>query len=114
LMRWPELDDVGALPTARLAAARPSLAVVGPIAAAGTTWYAGYSPRLSNFGSSRLRCAASPATRPPLRDYLSAIQGPIVLVGHSYGGAVITDAATGNPSVQARVYVDAIAPAEGQ
>jgi pimeloyl-ACP methyl ester carboxylesterase len=37
-----------------------------------------------------------------------------VLVGHSYGGAVITDAATGNPSVQARVYVDAIAPAEGQ
>src|SRR4051794_4920637 len=30
-----------------------------------------------------------------LRDYLAAISGPIVLVGHSYGGAVTTNAATG-------------------
>ena len=49
-----------------------------------------------------------------LRDYLEAISGPIVLVGHSYGGAVITDAATGNTSVKALVYVDAFAPKEGQ
>ena len=49
-----------------------------------------------------------------IRDYLSVIQGPIVLVGHSYGGAVITNAAKGNPNVQALVYIDAFAPAEGE
>lgn len=42
------------------------------------------------------------------------IDGPVVLVGHSYGGAVITNAATGNPNVKALVYVDAFAPAEGE
>jgi pimeloyl-ACP methyl ester carboxylesterase len=36
------------------------------------------------------------------------------LVGHSYGGAVITDAATGNPNVKALVYVDAFIPAANQ
>jgi pimeloyl-ACP methyl ester carboxylesterase len=49
-----------------------------------------------------------------LKDYLTAIKGPIVLVGHSYGGAVITDAATGNPQVKALVYVDAFIPAKGE
>ena len=49
-----------------------------------------------------------------LRDYLAAISGRIVLVGHSYGGAVITDAATGNANVQALVYLDAFAPSEGR
>src|SRR5882762_8640159 len=42
------------------------------------------------------------------------INGPIVLVGHSYGGAVITNAARGNPNVKALVYVDAFAPAKGE
>src|SRR5215470_8302158 len=32
---------------------------------------------------------------------------PVVLVGHSYGGAVITNAAVGDPEVKALVYVDA-------
>jgi pimeloyl-ACP methyl ester carboxylesterase len=36
-----------------------------------------------------------------------------VLVGHSYGGFVITNAATGNPNVKALVYVAAFAPDEG-
>ncbi|MGW5194825.1 alpha/beta fold hydrolase [Kribbella sp. NPDC004138] len=49
-----------------------------------------------------------------IRDFLSTLSGPIVLVGHSYGGAVITNAATGNPNVKALVYVDAFAPAEGE
>jgi len=40
-----------------------------------------------------------------LASVLTTIQGPIVLVGHSYGGAVITDAATGNPNVKALVYI---------
>jgi pimeloyl-ACP methyl ester carboxylesterase len=49
-----------------------------------------------------------------LRQFLATVKGPIVLVGHSYGGAVITNAATGNPNVKALVYVDAFAPAAGQ
>ena len=44
--------------------------------------------------------------------YLSTISGPIVLVGHSYGGAVITNAALGNRQVKALVYVDAFIPAQ--
>jgi pimeloyl-ACP methyl ester carboxylesterase len=46
-------------------------------------------------------------------DYLKTIPGPIVLVGHSYGGMVITNAATKDPNVKALVYVDAFAPAAG-
>jgi pimeloyl-ACP methyl ester carboxylesterase len=49
-----------------------------------------------------------------IRDYLHTITGPIILVGHSYGGAVITNAATGDKQVKALVYVDAFAPAQGQ
>jgi pimeloyl-ACP methyl ester carboxylesterase len=49
-----------------------------------------------------------------LADFLHSISSPIVLVGHSYGGAVITNAATGDPQVKALVYVDAFAPAQGQ
>jgi pimeloyl-ACP methyl ester carboxylesterase len=44
----------------------------------------------------------------------AALQGqPIVLVGHSYGGAVITNAAVGVPEVRALVYVDAFIPDQG-
>ena len=49
-----------------------------------------------------------------LADFLHSISGPIVLVGHSYGGDVITNAATGDTQVKALVYVDAFAPAQGQ
>src|SRR5438309_10451931 len=42
--------------------------------------------------------------------FLASISGSIVLVGHSYGGAVITNAAVGNPNVKALVYVNAFAP----
>ena len=45
---------------------------------------------------------------------LNTIPGPIVLVAHSYGGAVITNAATGNPNVKALVYIDGFAPDEGE
>jgi pimeloyl-ACP methyl ester carboxylesterase len=49
-----------------------------------------------------------------LRQFLGTIEGPIVLVGHSYGGVVITNAATGHPNVKSLVYVAAFAPAEGE
>jgi pimeloyl-ACP methyl ester carboxylesterase len=40
--------------------------------------------------------------------------GPVVLVGHSYGGFVISNAATGADNVKALVYVDAFIPDEGE
>jgi pimeloyl-ACP methyl ester carboxylesterase len=49
-----------------------------------------------------------------LRDLLQTIQGPIVLVGHSYGGAVITNAAYGLTNVKALVDVDGFLPAQGE
>jgi pimeloyl-ACP methyl ester carboxylesterase len=49
-----------------------------------------------------------------IRDVLETIKGPIVLVGHSYGGAVVTNAADGVASVKALVHVDAFAPAQGE
>ena len=49
-----------------------------------------------------------------VRDVIQAIDGPIVLVGHSYGGMVITEAAAGNDAVVALVYVAAFAPDTGE
>src|SRR5246127_2141562 len=49
-----------------------------------------------------------------IANFLKTITGPIILVGHSYGGAVITNAATGNPNVKALVYIDAFAPDQGE
>ena len=48
-----------------------------------------------------------------LASYLATVPGPVVLVGHSYGGFVITNAATGDKNVKALVYVDAYIPAQG-
>jgi pimeloyl-ACP methyl ester carboxylesterase len=45
---------------------------------------------------------------------LADIEGPIILVGHSYGGAVITNAAVGNDNVKALVYIAGFAPATGE
>jgi pimeloyl-ACP methyl ester carboxylesterase len=47
------------------------------------------------------------------RDVLDAVDGPVVLVGHSYGGAVITEAGT-HDKVAALVYVTAFAPDQGE
>jgi pimeloyl-ACP methyl ester carboxylesterase len=49
-----------------------------------------------------------------LKNQLATIEGPIILVGHSYGGFVMTNAATGNPNVKALVYIAAFAPAQGE
>jgi pimeloyl-ACP methyl ester carboxylesterase len=74
----------------------------------------------------RLQAKNVPVTAPanPLRGiaadsaYLAAvleqIEGPIVAVGHSYGGAVITNAATAAKNVVGLVYVAAFAPDEGE
>jgi pimeloyl-ACP methyl ester carboxylesterase len=49
-----------------------------------------------------------------IRSILRTIHGPIVLVGHSYGGAVITNAAVGVPQVRALVYIAGFAPDRGE
>jgi pimeloyl-ACP methyl ester carboxylesterase len=50
-----------------------------------------------------------------LSSYLAQrTSGPVVLVGHSYGGAVITNAALSDPQVKALVYVDAFMPDLGE
>jgi len=49
-----------------------------------------------------------------LRRFLKRVSGPVVLVGHSYGGAVITAAGSGNSKVKALVYSAAMAPDEGE
>jgi pimeloyl-ACP methyl ester carboxylesterase len=49
-----------------------------------------------------------------LRDVIAALGKPVVLVGHSYGGMVITEAAAENPSVLGLVYVSAFAPDTGE
>jgi len=48
------------------------------------------------------------------RNFLAAQSGPTVLVGHSYGGAVITGAANGAPNVKALVYIAAFGLDEGE
>ena len=47
-------------------------------------------------------------------DVVRAIGGPVVLVGHSYGGSVITNAAAGQSNVKALVYIDAATPAPNE
>jgi pimeloyl-ACP methyl ester carboxylesterase len=76
--------------------------------------YTVYAPPNPLRGLSGIR-ASDPAY---LHDFLTqnaALAGkPIVLVGHSYGGAVITNAAVGDPEVKALVFVDAFIPAQGE
>ena len=52
-------------------------------------------------------------------DYLASFldtrtEGPVVLVGHSYGGALIGGAAVGHPAVRALVYLNAFVPEAGE
>lgn len=49
-----------------------------------------------------------------LAGILATLSGPLVLVAHSYGGIVVTNAATGNPNVKALVYVAAFVPDQGE
>lgn len=48
------------------------------------------------------------------RRVIDAQQGSVIVVGHSYGGAVITKAALGAPNVKALVYIAAFAPDNGE
>jgi pimeloyl-ACP methyl ester carboxylesterase len=59
-----------------------------------------------------LRGLASDAAQ--VEALLNSIVGPIVLVGHSYGGSVISTAATGSSNVKALVYIAGFSPEQGE
>jgi pimeloyl-ACP methyl ester carboxylesterase len=102
---------------AHKAAVKPTIVLVHGAFADASSW-TGVITRLQNDGYNVI----APAN--PLRSlsgdssYIAGVlaqtPGPIVLVAHSYGGAVITNAAAGNPNVKALVYVDAFIPDVGE
>ncbi|MFC8448744.1 alpha/beta fold hydrolase [Kitasatospora sp. NPDC057223] len=49
-----------------------------------------------------------------LADVVRSVGGPVVLVGHSYGGMVISQVAAQVPDVRALVYASAFIPAKGE
>ncbi|WP_127509320.1 alpha/beta hydrolase [Actinoplanes solisilvae] len=59
-----------------------------------------------------LRGVASDAAQ--VKALLNSIEGPIVLVGHSYGGSVISKAAAGDKDVRALVFLSAFVPETGE
>ena len=59
-----------------------------------------------------LRGVASDAQS--IASIVKSVKTPVVLVGHSYGGAVISDAAYGSQNVKALVYVAAFTPEKGE
>src|SRR5258708_38441185 len=48
------------------------------------------------------------------RQALASLSGPTIVAGHSYGGAVITNAGAGAPNLHSLVYIAAVAPSEGE
>jgi pimeloyl-ACP methyl ester carboxylesterase len=99
------------------APAKPTIVLVHGAWADGSSWHR-VTKRLQADGytvavpPNPLRSLSGDSTY--LASFLSTISGPIVLAGHSYGGAVITNAANGIANVKALVYVDAFIPDQGQ
>ncbi|GAB98578.1 putative hydrolase [Gordonia namibiensis NBRC 108229] len=97
------------------AAPTPTIVLVHGAFADSTGWD-GVATRLSSKGypvqrfDNPLRGPAHDSAL--LEKKLAAIDGPIVLVGHSYGGMVITN--VDDPDVVANVYIAAFAPAQGE
>lgn len=96
---------------------KPTIVLVHGAWADGSSWN-GVTYRLQADGYSvdvppnPLRGLAADAAH--LASFLNTVTGPIILVGHSYGGAVITNAAVGNANVKALVYIDAFVPDQGE
>ncbi|MBD8079024.1 alpha/beta fold hydrolase [Cellulosimicrobium arenosum] len=95
----------------------PTVVLVHGAFADSTSWD-GVVERLSAAGvptlanAVPLRSLSGDATY--LHDTLAAIDGPVVVVAHSYGGMVATQAAAGVPGVVGIVYVAAFAPDTGE
>jgi pimeloyl-ACP methyl ester carboxylesterase len=99
------------------AATKPTIVLVHGAFADASSW-SGEVTMLQNDGytviapPNPLRGIESDGTS--VADLLKTIKGPIVLVGHSYGGPVIDTAATGNANVKALVFVSAYALDTGE
>ena len=106
-----------AAPAAPTKPAKPTIVLVHGAFADSTSWN-GVVAELHRDGypvvsaANPLRGAASDAAY--VSSIVKSINGPIVLVGHSYGGTVITQAADGKANVKALVYVSAFAPDVGE
>ena len=98
-------------------ASRPTVVLVHGAFAESASWN-GVIRRLHERGYTAI-AAANPlrslsGDAGSVASVLESIEGPVVLVGHSYGGAVISNAALGNENVRALVFVAAFAPEEGE
>ena len=102
---------------ATAASTQPTVVLVHGAFADSSSWN-GVVPILKQHGytvvaaANPLRGVASDGAY--VRALLASIKGPVVLVGHSYGGMVISDAANGLANVKALVYVAAFAPEPGE
>ncbi|MFJ3582197.1 alpha/beta fold hydrolase [Streptomyces sp. NPDC090127] len=97
--------------------AKPTVVLVHGAFADGSSW-APVTEHLQRWGYT-VRSVANPlrglaADAAQLRSVLATIPGPVVLAGHSYGGAVVTEAAAGVAHVKALVYVAAFVPDAGE
>jgi pimeloyl-ACP methyl ester carboxylesterase len=96
---------------------RPTVVLVHAAWADGSSW-SRVIPRLRAEGLSviapQLPLSSLQADTDALKKVLSRISGPVLLAAHSYGGAVITSAATGEDRVKGLVYIAAMAPDEGE
>lgn len=101
----------------KVAAVKPTVILVhGAFADAGS--WNGVAARLRADGYSVIG-AANPlrsvkGDAAVVSSIVKSVKGPVVLVGHSYGGAVISTAANDNPNVKSLVYVAAFAPDQGE
>ena len=98
-------------------AAKPTVVLVHGAWADGSSW-SEVTRRLQKDGY-RVLAPANPlrsldGDAAYLQSILAQEKGPFVLVGHSYGGAVITNAAAGDPDVEALVYVNGFVPDTGE
>ena len=97
-------------------AARPAIVLVHGGFVDGSGWQAVYQ-QLRHDGYT-VRVVQNPTTSlnddvAVTRRVIASLDGPVVLVGHSYGGAVITEAGN-DPKVAALVYIAAFAPDQGE
>jgi pimeloyl-ACP methyl ester carboxylesterase len=96
---------------------KPTIVLVHGAFADGSSW-AGIIQRLQQQGYTVV-APANPlrgvlADSAYLASLLGQIDGPVLLAGHSYGGAVISNAAASAPNVLGLVFVAAFAPDEGE
>ncbi|WP_234329435.1 MULTISPECIES: alpha/beta hydrolase [unclassified Streptomyces] len=108
---------MGLSATASPAASKPTIVLIHGAWADASSWN-GEVKILRDQGY-QVRAIANPLQNlttdsQTVADFLKTVHGPVVLVGHSYGGSVITNAAAETKNVKALVYVDAAAPAVGE